>query len=55
MKRVAMFLTENQIKRLKQVSKTTGLKVSELIRRFIDRGLNVDEAEAHGRKGPGKR
>jgi predicted DNA-binding protein len=40
MKRVAMFLTENQIKRLKQLSKTTGLKVSELIRRFIDRGLD---------------
>lgn len=40
MKRVSTFLTEVQIKRLQQRSKATGLKVAELIRRFIDRGLD---------------
>jgi hypothetical protein len=34
-----MFLTTDQIKRLQAESKKTGLKMAELIRRFIDRGL----------------
>jgi hypothetical protein len=40
MKRISMFLTPVQIKRLQAESKKTGLKVSELIRRYIDRGLS---------------
>jgi hypothetical protein len=39
MKRISMFLSESQIVALKKVSKRTGLKVSELIRRFIDEAL----------------
>jgi hypothetical protein len=39
MKRISMFLSESQIAALKKASKRTGLKVSELIRRFIDEGL----------------
>lgn len=39
MKRVSLFLSEFQIAALKKASKRTGLKVSELIRRFIDEGL----------------
>jgi len=39
MKRVSMFLSESQIAALKRLSKRTGLKVSELIRRFIDEGM----------------
>jgi predicted DNA-binding protein len=39
MKRVAFHLTEQQIERLQKVSKETGLKVAELIRRAIDNFL----------------
>jgi predicted DNA binding CopG/RHH family protein len=39
MKRISMFLSESQIAALKKLSKRTGLKASELIRRFIDEGL----------------
>jgi hypothetical protein len=39
MKRISMFLSDTQIAALKKASKRTGLKVSELIRRFIDAGL----------------
>jgi predicted DNA-binding protein len=39
MKRISVWLSEVQIKRLRQVSKRTGLKMAELIRRFIDEGL----------------
>jgi predicted DNA binding CopG/RHH family protein len=39
MKRISMFLSESQIAALKKTSKRTGLKVSELVRRFIDEGL----------------
>ena len=39
MKRVSMFLTHLQIKKLQAEAKRTGLSVSELIRRFIDKGL----------------
>jgi hypothetical protein len=34
-----MFLSEAQIVVLKRLSKRTGIKVSELVRRFIDEGL----------------
>lgn len=44
-----MFLTEAQIKRLHAQAKATGLKVSELIRRFIDGGLDAIENKARRR------
>jgi hypothetical protein len=39
MKRISMFLSESQIAKLKKLSKRTGIKMSELVRRFIDEGL----------------
>ena len=39
MKRISMFLSEPQLAALKRLSKRTGIKVSELVRRFIDKGL----------------
>ena len=39
MKRISMFLSDPQIAALKRLSKRVGIKVSELIRRFIDEGL----------------
>jgi hypothetical protein len=39
MKRVSMFLSDSQIAALKKLAKRTGIKMSELIRRFIDEGL----------------
>lgn len=36
MKRVNYHLTDHQLKRLKRISKTSGLTVAELIRRAID-------------------
>jgi hypothetical protein len=40
MKRISMFLSEPQLLALKKLAKRLGIKVSELIRRFIDEGLN---------------
>jgi hypothetical protein len=39
MKRVSMFLSDSQIAALKKLARRTGIKMSELIRRFIDEGL----------------
>jgi len=39
MKRTTVWLTDSQVKKLTERSKRTGLKVAELIRRFIDEGL----------------
>lgn len=39
MKRIALFLTEQQIAELKLQQKATGLSVSDLIRRAIDKQL----------------
>jgi hypothetical protein len=39
MKRISMFLSDSQIVRLKKLAKRTGIKMSELVRRFIDEGL----------------
>jgi len=36
MKRIDTYLTDGQIKRLKELATKTGLKVAELIRRAID-------------------
>jgi hypothetical protein len=42
MKRVAYHLTEAQISKLCEASKTTGLSVAELIRRAIDAYLKKE-------------
>lgn len=39
MKRTCVFLTPKQIQKLEKLAAKTGLKMSELIRRFIDAGL----------------
>jgi hypothetical protein len=39
MKRTTVWLTEVQLKKLAKLTKQTGIKVAELIRRFIDEGL----------------
>jgi ribbon-helix-helix protein len=39
MKRISMFLSDSQITKLKKLAKRTGIKMSELVRRFIDEGL----------------
>jgi Ribbon-helix-helix domain len=39
MKRISTYLSEPQIAALRKLSKHSGIKVSELIRRFIDEGL----------------
>jgi len=39
MKRTTIWLTDAQVKALAKVSKKTGMKQAELIRRFIDVGL----------------
>ena len=39
MKRISMFLSDSQIAKLKKLARRTGIKMSELVRRFIDEGL----------------
>jgi hypothetical protein len=39
MKRTTVWLTDFQVKALAKISKKTGMKQAELIRRFIDRGI----------------
>jgi predicted DNA-binding protein len=46
MERTTIFLTDAQRQRLVKLAKTTGLKVAELIRRFIDDGLDRAEKKA---------
>jgi predicted DNA-binding protein len=43
MKRTCVFLTPQQLAKLARLSKSTGLKAAELIRRFIDAGLAEQE------------
>jgi len=46
MPRVGLYLTEPQVKKLKEISKKTGLTVSDLIRRSLDDWLErYDEKE----------
>ena len=40
MKRTTVWLADAQVKKLAELSKRTGLKVAELIRRYIDEGLS---------------
>jgi len=39
MRRTTIFLTPQQIAKLEKLAEKSGLKMSELIRRFIDKGL----------------
>jgi hypothetical protein len=39
MKRTTIWLTDSQVALLAKISKKTGMKQAELIRRFIDAGL----------------
>jgi hypothetical protein len=41
MKRITVFLTEQQIATITDMSRTTGLKFSELLRRIIDQALDM--------------
>jgi hypothetical protein len=42
MKRTTVWLTDPQLKKLARLSKETGIKVAELIRRYIDAGLKKE-------------
>jgi len=39
MKRISMFIPEVQLAALRKLSKMSGIKVSELVRRFVEEGL----------------
>jgi len=43
MKRTSVWMTPMQIAKLNAASKRTGIKVAELIRRFIDEGLKKEK------------
>ena len=44
MKRTTIWLTEVQIEKLAKLSKKTGIKTSEMVRRFVDDGLKKNGA-----------
>ena len=49
MKRTSIYLSEFQAKRLKAITRKTGLGVSEIVRRMIDEGLKEhDETDSLG-------
>jgi hypothetical protein len=39
MKRTTIWLTDAQVKALAKINKKTGIKQAELIRRFVDQGI----------------
>jgi predicted DNA-binding protein len=43
MKRTTIWLTDSQVTALAKLSKKTGMKQAELIRRFIDAGLKENK------------
>ncbi len=45
MQRFDLYLTELQIKKLKSISKKTGLPIADLIRRMVDDGLGKYEGK----------
>ncbi len=51
MPRVGLYLTEPQINKLKEISKITGLAVSDLIRRSQDDWLEKYEEKERKKKG----
>ncbi len=50
MPRVGLYLTDPQVKKLKELSKATGLKISDLIRRSLDDWLERYEEKERKRK-----
>jgi ribbon-helix-helix protein len=44
MKRTTIWLSDQQVKELAKLSKKTGIKQAELIRRFIDAGIVKSDA-----------
>jgi len=42
MKRISVFLSETQIKKVKAQAKVKGIKFAELLRRYIDKGIDDD-------------
>jgi predicted DNA-binding protein len=55
MRRTTVWLSEQQITKLKKLSKHKGLAIAELIRRFIDDGLEKGETINADRKESRKR
>jgi metal-responsive CopG/Arc/MetJ family transcriptional regulator len=51
MPRVGVYLTELQIKKFKEISKKTGLTVSDLIRRSLDDWIERYEEKERKKKG----
>ena len=51
MPRVGLYLTDPQTKKLKEVSKKTGLTVSDLIRRSLDDWLERYEEKERKKRG----
>lgn len=43
MRRTTVWLSQDQIKRLLKLAKKKGIKQAELIRRFIDVGLDAED------------
>lgn len=50
MKRTTIWLSEEQIARLKKLSERKGLAIAELIRRFVDEGLEKGASNADRKK-----
>jgi hypothetical protein len=44
MKRTTVFLTDDQIKRLAKAAKSKGINVAQLIRIYINAGLDKDKS-----------
>jgi predicted DNA-binding protein len=42
MKRTTIWLTEEQIKQLKEVAKRTGMQMAQIIRLYVDQGLQKE-------------
>jgi hypothetical protein len=42
MKRTTIWLTEEQLKKLKAVAKRTGMQVAQIIRLYVERGLQKE-------------
>jgi predicted DNA-binding protein len=49
MKRTTIWLSDQQVRELAKLSKKTGIKQAELIRRFIDAGIAKSAALRQGR------
>lgn len=45
MKRIAVFLTENQIARLRKLAQAVGVPMAEMLRRLLDDALNRLESK----------